>query len=146
MQRFNENYQQVVDAKGRLQLSRDIRAEFGLKKGDHLYLLPGTGEQPHLEIRTSSQWDDFQQRLRQEAPSDMKTDFLRFVQLSKETARADAQGRIGIPKRLRQICKIGDKVLVINMAFRIEVWNPAFVKARYNDFARAFQELNDSLY
>ncbi len=146
MQRFNENYQQVIDAKGRLQLSRDIRGEFGLKKGDHLYLLPGTGEQAHLEIRTQAQWEDFQTRLRQEAPSHMKTDFMRFIHLSKERVRADAQGRISIPKRLREICQLDGKVLVINMAFRIEVWNPSFVKARYNDFARAFQQLNDSLY
>ncbi len=146
MDRFNDRYLQSVDARGRLQLSRDIRSEFKLKKGDLLYLLPATGERPHLEIRTRAQWEDFQARLREKAPGHLKTDFLRFVNLSKESVRADAQGRIGLPKRIRELCRLDGHVVVINMGFRVEVWNPEFVRDKYADFARAFQELNDSLY
>ena len=51
MEHFNSKYLQSIDVKGRLQLSRDIRGEFRLKKGDALYLLHSTGPQPQLEIR-----------------------------------------------------------------------------------------------
>ncbi len=146
MDRFNERYLQTIDARGRLQLSRDIRSEFGLKKGDLLYLLPTPGERPHLQIRTARQWQDYQGRLREKTPGHRKSDFLRFVNLVKESVRSDAQGRIGVPQRIREQCRLNGRVLVINMGYCVEVWNPEFVRDKFADFTRAFQEINDSLY
>ena len=145
MEHFNSKYLQTVDVKGRLQLSRDIRGEFKLKKGDTLYLLPSTGPQPHLELRTSAQWNSFKEAFLGQTPSGSKRDFMRFVELSKEMVAADAQGRIGIPKRLRDLCSLDGQVMVVNMTFCVEVWNPPFITSRYQDFAQAFKDFNDSL-
>jgi len=145
MEHFNSKYLQSVDAKGRLQLSRDIRGEFRLTKGDTLYLLPSTGPQPHLEVRTARQWQSFKEAFLNQTPSGSKRDFMRFVELSKETVKPDAQGRIGIPKRLRELCSLDGQVMVVNMTFCVEVWNPRFISSRYQDFAQAFKDFNDSL-
>lgn len=145
MEHFNSKYLQSIDAKGRLQLSRDIRSEFRLKKGDTLYLLPATGSQPHLEIRTGRQWERFKEAFLGQTPSGSKRDFMRFVELSKEKVVADAQGRIGLPKRLRDLCSLNGDVMVVNMTFCVEVWNPKFITDRYQDFEKAFRDFNDSL-
>lgn len=145
MEHFNSKYLQTIDAKGRLQLSRDIRGEFQLRKGDMLYLLPSTGPQPHLEIRTAKQWLAYKEAFLGQTPSGSKRDFMRFVELSKEKVRTDSQGRIGIPKRLRELCAIDGQVIVVNMTFCIEIWNPPFIASRYQDFAQAFRDFNDSL-
>ena len=145
MEHFNSKYLQTIDPKGRLQLSRDIRSEFKLTRGDALYLLPSTGPQPHLEIRTARQWNAFKEAFLGQTPSGSKRDFMRFVELSKETVAADAQGRIGIPKRLRELCQLDGQVMVVNMTFCVEIWNPSFITSKYQDFAQAFRDFNDSL-
>ena len=146
MEHINPRYLQAIDAKGRLQLTREIRSEFRLKKGDKLYLLPSPGNQPHLQIRTAAQWKLFMDEFFQQAPSGAKRDYRRFVELSKETAVSDAQGRIGIPGRIRDTCTLDGKVLVINMGTCVEVWNPSSIHGKYDAFVRAVEKFNDSMF
>ena len=146
MSQFNEKYLHVLDAKGRLQLSRDIRARFKLKKGDTLHLLPNLDNPPFLEIRTSAQWTDYEARFMNQAPGNLKRDFVRFVELSKETVVADAQGRISIPRRLRELCALHEEVAVINMNSVVEVWNKDYVAQKYTDLVKAFKDINNSLF
>jgi len=145
MKQLNEKHLHGIDQKGRLQLSRDLRRALKLKKGDALHLLPAAGGQPHLEIRTSAQWKDYTERFLGQAPGGRKRDFMRFVELTMETVTADAQGRLSIPRRLRELCGLDGQVAVINMTFCVEVWNIDFVGAKWNEFARAFEDFNDSL-
>ena len=51
-----------------------------------------------------------------------------------------------MPQRIREQCRLNGRVLVINMGYCVEVWNPEFVRDKFADFTRAFQEINDSLY
>jgi len=146
MEHFNPKYLQTIDAKGRLQLSRDIRGEFKLKKGDKLYLLPSPGKQLHLQIRTAGQWTDFMDAFLQQASGGDKRDYRRFVELSKESIRCDGQGRIGIPKRIRESCGLDGQVLVINLGVCVEVWNPDLIKQKYNEFVQAVEKFNDTMF
>lgn len=146
MSQFNEKYLHALDAKGRLQLSRDIRSRFKLKKGDTLHLLPNLDNPPFLEIRTSQQWKDYEQRFMSQAPSNLKRDFVRFVELSKETVVADAQGRISIPRRLRELCALSDEVAVVNLNTVVEVWNKDYVAQKYTDLVKAFKDINNTLF
>jgi DNA-binding transcriptional regulator/RsmH inhibitor MraZ len=146
MSQFNDKYLHSIDAKGRLQLSRPIRGQFRLKKGDRLHLLPNLDNPPFLEIRTEKQWQEYQTLFMSQAPGGLKRDFVRFVELSKETVVADAQGRIIIPKRLRELCGLEDEVAVINMNTCVEVWNKENVKRKYADLVRAFKDINNSLF
>jgi len=86
MEHINPRYLQAIDAKGRLQLTREIRSEFRLKKGDKLYLLPSPGKQPHLQIRTAAQWKLFMDEFLQQTPSGAKRDYRRFVELESGAA------------------------------------------------------------
>lgn len=146
MSQFNDKYLHSMDAKGRLQLSREIRTRFKLKKGDVLHLLPNLDNPPFLEIRTDRQWHDYQTRFMSQAGGGLKRDFVRFVELTKETVVADAQGRISIPKRLREMCGLDGEVAVINLNSFVEVWNKDYVGQKYADLVKAFKDINNSLF
>lgn len=141
-----EKHLHTIDPKGRLQLSRQIREQFKLRKGERLHLLPNIEDPPYLEIRTSAQWAEFEQRFLNQAPGDLKRDFVRFIQLSREIVVADGQGRISVPKGLRERCQLDGAVVVINMKSCVEVWNPKHIDRRYAEMAKAFRNVNNSFY
>lgn len=143
---FGEKHLHSIDPKGRLQLSRLVREQFKLKKGDRLHLLPNIEDPPYLEIRTSAQWEEYEHRFLNQAPGDIKRDFVRFVQLHRETVVADGQGRISMPRGLRERCQLDNTVVVINMSACVEVWNPTHIERRYAEMAKAFKHINNSLF
>jgi division/cell wall cluster transcriptional repressor MraZ len=143
---FGEKHLHSIDPKGRLQLSRLVRERFKLKKGDRLHLLPNIEDPPYLEIRSSAQWDEYEHRFLNQAPGDIKRDFVRFVQLHRETVVADAQGRIVMPRELRERCQLDGTVVVINMNACVEVWNPKHIERRYAEMAKAFKHINNSFF
>jgi len=146
MARFNDRYLHSIDPKGRLALSKDIRERFRLRKGEQVHLLPNVSQQPYLEIRTPAQWKSYQDSFMAQASSAQKRDFRRFVELMRETVKTDAQGRITIPARIREICKLGETVAVINMSTYIEVWNQEYVEQKFTDMVKAFRDINEQLF
>lgn len=146
MDGYSDSCKYTIDAKGRLQLSRQIRAEFGIKKGVKLYLLP-TGDAPRfLEIRTKDQWDDYERRFLLQAPDDVARDFVRFVDLNRQEVIADTQGRIGISKDIRKRCGLNADVVVINLGRVVEVWNPAEVGKKQAAFSKAFNKISRKVW
>ncbi len=143
---FGEKHLHAIDPKGRLQLSRAVREHFKLKKGDRLHLLPNIEDPPFLEIRTSAQWEEYEHRFHSQAPGDLKREFVRFVELHRETVIADAQGRLIVPKGLRERCQLDSAVIVINMKACVEVWNPRHIEQRYAEMAKAFKNINNSFF
>jgi MraZ protein len=143
---FGEKHLHGIDPKGRLQLSRQVRDQLKLKKGDRLHLLPNIEEPPYLEVRTGALWEEYERRFLSQAPGDVKRDFVRFVELHRETVVADAQGRIILPKSLRDRCQLGASVVVINVSACVEVWNPKHIERRYVEMANAFKNINNSFF
>ena len=143
---FGEKHLHGIDPKGRLQLSRQVRDQLKLKKGDRLHLLPNIEDPPYLEVRTAAQWDEYERRFLSQAPGDLKRDFVRFVQLHRETVLADSQGRIILPRTLRDRCQLDASVVVINMNACVEVWNPKHIERRYAEMAKAFKNVNNSFF
>ena len=91
---FGEKHVHGIDPKGRLQLARPVREQLKLKKGDRLHLLPNVDDPPFLEVRTSAQWDEYERRFLSQAPGEVKRDFVRFVQLHRETVVADGRAEV----------------------------------------------------
>ena len=146
MSRFNDKYLHFIDQKNRLQLSKDKRSGIELKKGATIHFLPNPNNPPFLEIRTKDQWDEYQARIMEQPPSAQKRDVQRFIDLMHEMVKADAQGRINIPQRLRDFCGFTKEVAVINMRTHLEVWDKDSVEQKYNDMRRAFNDINDQLF
>ena len=146
MNRFNDKYLHNIDGKGRLLLSRELRTRFKMKRGDSLHVLPNVGKPPYMEIRTENQWSHYRENILSQASSEQKRNFLRFVKLMCEVVTMDAQGRIVLPQRIRDLCDLASEVAVINMDLYVEVWNKANVDKKYPDMVKAFREINDLLF
>jgi MraZ protein len=143
---IGEKHLHSIDPKGRLQLARVVRDQLKLKRGDRLHLLPNIEEPPYLEVRTNAQWDEYERRFLSQAPGEVKRDFVRFVQLHRETVVADAQGRLILPKSLRERCQLDGTVVVIHMNSCVEVWSPKHIERRYAEMAKAFKDINNTFF
>ena len=143
---FNEKSLHSIDPKGRLLLPKEVRTFFKVKKGDRLFLLPSLAEPQYLEIRTRKQWDGYRSSLRADEGGERKKDTFRYAMMAKEEAKVDGGGRILIPARIRETCRLNDLVAVINMETYVEVWCKEHVEKRYADMVRAFKSTNDRMF
>ena len=143
---LNEKSFHTVDPKGRLLLPKDVRQTFKIKKGDTLYMVPNLADPPYLEIRTARQWEDYRRSLRDEEAGEKKKDSFRYAMMLSGKGVVDGQGRVLIPQRMRETCKLDGTVAVINMDLYTEVWCRENVEKKYADMLRAFKETNDRMF
>jgi len=143
---FNEKSLHAVDPKGRLLLPKEVRDQLKIRKGQTLHLVPNLANPAYLEVRTTEQWEQYRSTLMQQLSSEQKKDAFRYTMMLVEAATVDGQGRIVLPQRLRDACKLEGQVAVINMHIHVEVWCKAHVDQRYADMVRAFKETNDRIF
>jgi division/cell wall cluster transcriptional repressor MraZ len=146
MHRFNDKYLQSIDQRGRLQLPRDVRNGFKIKKGDTLYLFANPNVPISLEIRTKAQCDAYLKKALDLPASRDKREFLRMLRLGHEQVLTDGQGRFVLPQRLRHECDFDSEVVIINMEHFVEVWKKESVEQKFNNMLRAFNDINDQLF
>ena len=143
---FNERNLHSVDSKGRILLPKDIRDHHKLKKGEVLVCVPVVVNPAYVEIRTDAQWKRYRDGLRGTEPGASKKDSFRMADLSKDSATLDGQGRVLIPQWIRELCKIGDTVAIVDMDEYIELWAKEHIEQKYQEMLRAFKERNDKLF
>jgi MraZ protein len=114
-----------VDDKGRFVLPSVFRAAFPvedeqlaksviiLKSLDHSLWLYRTSEWEEKLIATRQHLDDEQSRL-----------FMHYVVAESAPSEVDKNGRLSIPKRLREYAEIDNEVVLIGLYERIEFWSP----------------------
>lgn len=114
-----------VDDKGRFVLPSVFRASFPvedeqlaksviiLKSLDHSLWLYRTPEWEEKLTATRQHLDDEQSRL-----------FMHYVVAESAPSEVDKNGRLSIPKRLREFAEIENEVVLIGLYERIELWSP----------------------
>jgi MraZ protein len=114
-----------VDDKGRFVLPSVFRGSFPvedeqlaksvimLKSLDHSLWLYRTHEWEEKLIATRQHLDDEQSRL-----------FMHYVVAESAPSEVDKNGRLSIPKRLREFAEIDNEVVLIGLYERIELWSP----------------------
>ena len=110
----------TVDPKGRIILPREFRRDFegGLMvtKGldNCLYLLP------------MKEWDKLVEKIEaMPSGSESTRRFSRIFFANASHLVPDGQGRILIPTRLREMASLNKEVVVVGLANKAEVWDPA---------------------
>lgn len=143
---FNEKNLHSIDSKGRILLPKGVRDSLRVKKGDLLHLVPNLSAPSYLEIRTATQWKKYRESLRELESGEKKKDSFRYAMMLQEAATMDGQGRILIPQRIRELCKIVEAVAVVDMGDYVEVWAREHMEQKYADMIRAFKEMNDRMF
>jgi MraZ protein len=119
-----------VDEKGRFVLPSVFRGAFPLepeetarsvillKSLDHSLWLYRTQEWEEKLLTTRQHLDDEQSRL-----------FMHYVVAESAPSEVDKNGRLSIPKRLREYAEVDGEVVLIGLYDRIELWSPTHWEA-----------------
>jgi MraZ protein len=114
-----------MDPKGRISLPAKFREAF--EAGVHLTL----GQEGCLYAFPPDQWDRERSRIEDRALTDRDSrGYTRVFFGNAERVDLDAQGRLVVPRRLREKVRLDRDVAVVGVADRLEIW-PEEEWARY---------------
>jgi MraZ protein len=106
-----------MDPKGRISLPAKFREAF--KAGVHLTL----GQEGCLYAFPSDEWDRERGRVEERALADPRSRaYTRVFFGNAERVDLDGQGRLVVPRRLREKVRLGRDVAVVGVADRLEIW------------------------
>jgi MraZ protein len=111
-------YTHAIDDKNRVSLPARFRTEMGKK----VVVTPGLDQ--CLWVFTLKEWKEIEGRLNQSSllTADNRS-FNRFMFAGAVEAEVDSIGRILIPDFLRDRANLKNKVVVIGVSSRVEIWN-----------------------
>ena len=109
----------AVDAKGRIILPREYRQDF---EGG---LMVTKGLDNCLLLYPMREWERLVAKI-EEMPtgSEATRRFSRMFFANAHHLVPDAQGRVLIPPRLREMAGLGREVVIVGLSNKAEVWNP----------------------
>ena len=123
---FRGSSSHICDPKGRLIVpSRFREVIVDEKKGDEkARVFITVGPVPCLYVYTPSEWEVFEQQLT-DSQSPNSSEIRRFFLGNAQECECDNQGRILIPKSLRDYAGIDKDIMVVGMRYRFEIWSLA---------------------
>lgn len=132
-QMFSSERRHSLDEKGRIIIPAEFRPylEGGmfLTRGldGCLFLFP-------LDV-----WEELAQKIKQlPLTNPMARTFSRLI-LSGEKCQMDKQGRILIPSHLREFAQLEDKVVIVGVGTRVEIWN----ERKWDEAVRRLRDESD---
>jgi MraZ protein len=106
-----------MDPKGRISLPAKFREAF--KAGVHLTL----GQEGCLYAFPREEWEGEKARIEEGALADPQTrGYNRVFFGNAEHVDLDGQGRLVVPRRLREKVRLGRDVAVVGVSDRLEIW------------------------
>ncbi len=129
-------YTHTLDDKNRLSLPSKFRQEMGKK----VIVTPGLDG--CLFVFTLKQWKEISSKLSNSSmlQSDARS-FNRFMFGGAEEADVDSIGRILLPEFLKKRAKLKEKVVIIGVEDRVEIWN----EEEWLDYKRTIERKADTL-
>lgn len=129
-------YTHTLDDKNRMSLPVKFRKEMGKS----VVVAPGLDN--CLSLFTIKEWEKISSKLSDSSmiASDNRS-FSRFMFGQAVVADVDAQGRILIPENLKNRSGLGNKVIVIGVQNRAEIWN----EKTWNDYKKVVEKQADAL-
>jgi MraZ protein len=116
-----------MDPKGRISLPGKFRDAF--KAGVHLTL----GQEGCLYAFPKEEWEREKERVEDRALSNPASrGYTRVFFGNAEHVDLDGQGRLVVPRRLREKTELGREVAVVGVSDRLEIW-PLEAWDRYSD-------------
>jgi MraZ protein len=141
---FYGEYEHTIDKKGRLIIPSKFRDSFKEYDITKLYITRGLDK--CLFIFTENEWKS--QETKFKSVSFTKAEARKFNRLYFSGASElefDRQGRILIPKYLKDFAGIKRDVMLIGVSNRVEVWSKDMWQSYYNGSKDSFEEIAEKL-
>ncbi len=117
---FRGSSSHTCDPKGRLIVPSRFRDVIQTGGGDGLMIT--VGPVPCLYAYTYNEWETFEKQL-SDSQSPNSGEIRRFFLGNAQDCPCDKQGRILIPKTLRDYANIDKDLMLVGMRYRFEVWS-----------------------
>lgn len=129
-------YTHSIDDKNRVSLPAKFRSEFGKK------LVVTQGLDNCLWLFKSSEWSKIEEKLNQSSigQADSRS-FNRFMFSSAVETEVDSIGRILVPEFLRDRANLKNKVVLIGVSSRVEIWN----EKAWTEYKKVVEKQADTL-
>ena len=115
---FMGEYNHTIDAKGRL----IVPAKFREILGDNFIVTKGLDG--CLFVYPNDEWTRFEEKLKSLPLTNKNArQFTRFFLAGAAACEVDKQGRILLPKVLREFASLEKDVVLVGVASRIEIWS-----------------------
>lgn len=111
-------YQHTIDAKGRVIVPVKFREDLG----DHFYITKGLDG--CLFVLSENEWSHLSQKIHS-MPISKSRSLQRFFFSGAAEADVDKQGRILIPKQLRDYANLEKEIVFVGTSSRAEIWDSA---------------------
>jgi len=137
--RFSGTYDYSVDSKGRVAIPVAFRKELGPSE-ETFFLVPG--RDMTIEVHPLSAWDDYENRTLLKFPEDRREAqrASRYLYASATKATLDSQGRILLPKRLKERAGIKNEVVFAGAGNCFEIWEPQRFHAYMEEAEKSYDQ------
>ena len=122
---------QSLDSKGRVIINPEYRAELG----ENFYITLAFNKKPSIQVLGVAQFEHIRDQIRN-MTADKAMRFQHLFIAPATLVTPNAQGRIQIPKTIRDLTKLDKDVMVLGMDNRVEIWD----KATYEEFMQESME------
>jgi len=141
---FYGEYEHAIDKKGRLIIPSKYRESFKEYDIEKLYITRGLDK--CLFMFTENEWKSQESKFK--SIPFIKSEARKFNRLYFSGAaqiECDKQGRILIPKYLKDYAGIKRDVMIIGISNRIEIWSRDAWQEYYNGSKESFEEIAEKL-
>jgi len=142
---FYGEFEHTLDPKGRLIIPSKFRSGIMQSATEKLFITRGLDG--CLFVFTAQEWAIQEKRFRQMSFTHQQTrQFNRLFFSGAYDVYCDKQGRILLPQSLKTYAKIQDKVMVVGVSNRFEIWSQDTWKTYVNDAVGSFEEIAEQLF
>jgi MraZ protein len=141
---FYGEYEHGIDKKGRLIIPSKFRESFKEYDIGKLYITRGLDK--CLFLFTENEWKSQESKFK--SISFTKSESRKFNRLYFSGAtdiECDKQGRVLIPKYLKDFAGIKKDVMIIGVSNRIEIWSKEAWQEYYNSSKESFEDIAEKL-
>ena len=132
----NDTYS--VDHKGRVFIPAKFRSLLTVDDEDSFYLTRGF--ETSLILFPLNRWNEFIENLKDKKYSQKRIrDAIRAFSYGAECLSMDSQGRVVLPKHLREYAKIEDDVFFLGAIDKVELWSPSV----FEEYSKDKGDIND---
>lgn len=140
--KFVGSYTHQLDDKGRVSLPASFRRE----AADQRFVLY-PAYPPALTLYPESSWMEVEKRLSElQAKNPEARMYVLSVMSAAVEVTLDAQGRILLPARLKEVARLDGQVLLVGAIDRVELWNPALFSESIEDQAQRFETFGPQIF
>jgi MraZ protein len=133
---FYSTYVNKVDRKGRVSVPATFRSTLATHRQPNLVILFPSIRLPALEGTGSDRMEEMQERL--ETLEEFSEEHENLSQLFADShpLTIDAEGRVILPEKLKQIAGVTDEVAFVGRGATFQLWDPA----QYEEHSAAVRE------